>query len=90
MGLDFNARDRHWYLSLADSDGEPIQGCIGRRLVAEWLVLRSTDARRPPGELVMSGGQDAPPGLTTIGQGQALYYVEASDLGRSLDHFGSG
>lgn len=88
MDLDYHARDGYWYLSLADSDGVPIQGCVGRRCVANWPILRSVDARRPPGELIVAGGQDVPPGLTTFGDGQALYYAEASELGRSLDHFG--
>jgi len=90
MDLDFNARDGYWYLSLSDSDGVPIQGCVGRRLVANWQVLRSVDSRRPAGELVVVGGEDAPPGLTDLGQGQALLYVEAAELGRSVDHFGVG
>ena len=90
MDLDYNARDGYWYLSLADSDAVPIPGCVGRRLVANYPILRSADPRRPPGELLMAGGADTPPGLTTIGQGQALYYATADELERSVDHFGSG
>jgi len=90
MDLDYNARSRRWRLSLYDSDGVAIQGCVGRQLVANYPVLRSTDPRRPPGELLVAGGEDTPPGLTTIGQGQRLYYADAAELGRDLDHFGEG
>lgn len=90
MNLDFSARDGYWYLSLADSDGVAIPGCVGRRLVANWQVLRSTDSRRPPGELAVVGGDDAPPGLASLGQGQTLLYIEATELGREVDHFGVG
>lgn len=90
MILDYNARDAHWYLSLGDADGEPITGCVGRKLVANWPVLRSSDPRRPPGELLVAGGQDADPGLLDLGQGQILTYATASELGRSVDYFGVG
>lgn len=90
MDLDWNARDATWFLSLADADGIAIQGCVGRKLVANYQVLRSTDARRPPGELIVAGGDEIDPGLTSIGQGQRLYYLTADELGRGLDHFGEG
>ena len=90
MALDYNARDSFWYLSLSDADGVAIQGCVGRRLVANYPILRSVDARRPPGELLMGGGELVPAGLTTIGQGQRLYYADAAELGRAIDHFGAG
>lgn len=87
MDLDFNGRDGFWRMSLADSDSIPIQGCVGRKLVANWAPLRSVDPRRPPGEIVITGGFDRAPGLDDLGQGQGLYYLDAAELGRPLDLF---
>lgn len=88
MDLDYNTRDGFWYLSLADSDGDPIQGCVGRRCVASYPILRSVDPRRPPGEILLGGADVGDPGLLELGEGQRLYYADAAELGRTVDQFG--
>ncbi len=88
MTLQWSIRDGHWFMDLADQDSVNIPGCIGRKLVADYQVLRSVDPRRPPGELIVAGSVGGDPGLFDLGGDQALTYAEAADLGRSTDFFG--
>lgn len=83
-GLTFqwNARDLHWYLSIADADGAPI--VTGVRLVLGMDPLRRcADPRRPPGALLLVdvAGLGRDPGLTDLGAGVFLCYYDAVEVG---------
>lgn len=86
-GLDFvlyfsyNDRDRVWYMSVHDSQDEPIQGAIGRKLVVNWEPLRlCVDERKPPGVFQVLSSSHADPGLLDLGDGVSLFYVPEADL----------
>ena len=82
LNFDYNSRDQNWYLSVHDSEDQPIEGCVGRKLVTNWPVLfRSTDPNKPPGEIiVVSVSTSEDPGLTDLGNDIILSYVPAEDL----------
>lgn len=77
----FNSRDGNWYLTLHDSEDNPINGCVGRKLVANYPVTwRSVDDRRPKGDLLVVNARDNDdPGLFDLSDGTILTYVPESD-----------
>lgn len=90
MKLQFSTRSNAWTLDLHDQSDAPITGCVGRKLVANYFVLRSVDPRRPPGELIVASAEtDDDPTLRTLGGAQVLQYMDAEELGRPLDFFGT-
>jgi hypothetical protein len=77
--LDWNSREEKWYISVHDSADQPIEGCICRKLVTNWKILRgATVDERPPGEIYTSSTGHADPGLLELGARVALYYVEST------------
>lgn len=77
--FQFNQREGRWTMDVADVDGTNI--VTGIALVCLWGLLGLvTDARRPPGEMMLVGpsGSNEPPGLADLGVTQKLYYYEAS------------
>lgn len=79
--LSFNERDGNWYLSIQDSQGEPIQGATGQKLVKEWDPLRlCVDPRRPPGTFLVASDLPDDPGLFELGNGASLFYIPEADL----------
>lgn len=47
----WNEREEYWYFDLADDSGSPI--AEGIKVVVNWdLIRRSSDARRPPGNII--------------------------------------
>lgn len=86
LDFDYNTIDSSWYLSVATSNGDPIEGCMGRRLVQNWFPLRlSRDSNRPKGELfVGSDTKHNPPTLLELGVDTFLYYIPKADLDSTL------
>jgi hypothetical protein len=81
LRFDWNARDSNWYLSVHDADDEPISGCVGRKLVADYPVLqRSVAEGRPAGDLLVVSGSGEDPGLFELGDGSILTYVPIADV----------
>jgi hypothetical protein len=81
LRLFWNDKDNTWYLSISDSEEEPI--LEGQRLVVGMPVLRHiVDRRRPFGELIAidTSGQDIDPGIGDLGARVQLYYYELADL----------
>lgn len=75
----YNQREGRWTLDLADVDGVAIVS--GVALVPAWGLLDLvTDARRPPGSLMLLGpsGDSTIPGLSELGVLVRLYYYEAA------------
>ncbi len=77
----FNRRVQAWFISLYDSEGEPI--CVGRRLTVgnllfPWLVSRN----RPSGQLIAldTSDEDIDPGLNDLGNRVIVAYVDADEL----------
>lgn len=78
----WSQRAGHWLLTLADADGSPIASGI-TLVTALPLLRRVSDARRPPGELMVvdtSGALDVDPGFADLGQRFALLYLDPSEL----------
>ena len=81
LGLRWNQREKRWYFSLADQDGTPIVS--GRKVVADWDLLRGiTTPRRPPGLLTARDtlGEGKAPGLTDLGARVKLVYLDLEEL----------
>ena len=77
--LDWNSREGRWYLSVHDSENEPIEGCMSRKLVTNWLILvGATVPTRPPGDIYTSSVEHIDPALLELGTRVALYYVEST------------
>jgi hypothetical protein len=75
MLFDWNDRDKHWYFSLTDEDGQPIKGYMSRKLVVNWPVSPwSTDTGRPTGFLYTASTKHADPVLDTLGLDILLMY----------------
>jgi hypothetical protein len=77
--FQFNEREGRWTVDVADVDEDPIVS--GLALVPLWGLLELvTDARRPPGELMLVGapGDVSPPGLADLGVSKRLLYYEAT------------
>ena len=77
----YNARVDSWFLSLYDSDGNPIH--TGRRVTVgnflfPWLVSES----RPGGQLmaVDSQDEDADPGHDDLGTRVDVFYFDADEI----------
>lgn len=77
FAFQWNERDSHWYMTLADSEGAAIVS--GIKVVARTPLLRGiSDARRPPGDIMAydtTGAGD--PGLEDLGENVLLLYHEA-------------
>lgn len=81
MYFDYNARDRHWYLSLHDSGDNPIEGLVGRKIVVNWNpIVGCTDPDRPPGAFLVTSEVHNDPGLTDLGNSVLLQYIPIEDL----------
>lgn len=80
----FNSREQSWYLSIADSSGNPLIN--GVKLVPEYLLLKSHRAAIPqlPGDLVLVDleGNPASSGVTfdNFGVRYVLMYFTAGEL----------
>lgn len=80
LALSWNDRDQGWYLSIADSNGDPIRS--GIRLAFDWpLLIQVVDERRPAGELYAEDldGTGIDAGLEDLGGRVRLYYVTAAE-----------
>lgn len=81
LHFNFNTRDQNWYLSIHDENDLPIRGCVGRKLVQNFRVLRSVSEDKPAGELlVVSNGDPLDPRLFDLGNGTILTYIPAADV----------
>ncbi len=79
--LDLNEREERWYLSIHDAENQPIEGCISRKLVTNWQVLRgATVDGRPPGDIFTSSTSHEDPGLLELGKRVVFYYLESTDV----------
>lgn len=87
LTFQWNQRESKWYLDLRDQDGVDIS--IGIKLVANVpLLLRLTDERRPPGDLIAvdmtSANNDSKvsfdPGLLELGTRVVLLYFPIEDI----------
>lgn len=79
--LRWNARSNRWTFSLRTRDGEPL--LVGRRVVVGMpLLMRGTDPRMPPGDIIAvdQAGLDADPGRDDLGSRVLLMYVTANEL----------
>lgn len=77
--LHWNARQERWYLSIADSENQPIVSSICVVCNVNFLRFVQHDVRSPPGSMIAYDltDDDAPPGLTELGEGgrvKLLYY----------------
>ncbi len=80
LHFDYNSRDMNWYLSIHDSDDQPIRGCVGRKVVEGYsLLLRAYTDDRPLGELITVSGTQGDPGLFDLGKGVILTYIPKAD-----------
>ena len=80
LHFDFNSRDSNWYLSVHDSDDQPIRGLVGRKVVVNFaLQLRAYTDARPLGQLITVSDTQGDPGLLDLGNGVILTYVPAAD-----------
>lgn len=81
LNFDWNARDEYWYLSIHDSEDNPIASCIGMRLVVGWPILKGvTDDNRPAGELMLIGPNESLPDLEGLGGDHFLVYIPEADV----------
>jgi hypothetical protein len=81
LHFDYNSRDQNWYLSVHDSDDNPIAGAIGRKLVVNYpVLLRCVAEARPAGELLVVSGAESDPGLLDLGDGTILSYIPQADV----------
>ena len=87
LSFDYNTRDQHWYLTLYDSEGALVKGCVGRKLNSRGLVFSGADPARPLGELFVFSPNDTDPGLYSLGVDELLQYYDGSEFGRAADHF---
>jgi len=76
----WNERDGAWYMSIADTDGNPLRS--GIRLAVDSPLLHSlVSDTRPNGELyaidIEDSGEEA--GFDDLGQRVVLYYVTAAE-----------
>jgi hypothetical protein len=81
LTLLWNGRDSSWYLDIADDSSTPLLS--GRKLVlGAPLLSRFSDARLPPGELILvdTTGKDAEAGLEDLGGRVLLVYASRQDL----------
>ena len=76
LSFRWNRRDAHWFLTVRDADGVDIAS--GRRVVADWPLLKGVvDVRRPHGEIVaLDTTGEGDPGLTDLGGRVLLLYEE--------------
>lgn len=87
--FDFNERDGNWYLSIHDSDDQPIRGAVGRKLVVNYPVIQRVYVdERPAGELLVVSDLTQDPGLLDLGNGTILSYIPAADT-ETLDAGGT-
>ena len=81
LHFDFNVRENNWYLSVHDNEDEPIEGCVGRKLVVNYPVIqRSVSDAKPAGELIVVSELTDDPALLQLGDGAILSYTPAADL----------
>jgi len=84
LTFDWNQRDGHWRLSLADADGAAIVS--GVTLTSGGEPLQSVaGVNRPLGELICydtEQREDVDPGFADLGARFLLVYLDAEELGR--------
>lgn len=76
LAFTWSTRDGHWYLDLADQDGNVL--LAGRKLVANWWLFGSAaDSRLPAGDLVLvdTTGAGEDPDFAGLGSRWALCWV---------------
>lgn len=82
LAFQWNQRDGHWTISVADFNGVPIRS--GVVLGTGSVVLAGVvDSRRPPGELVVldaTGANDLDPGFDDLGSRFVIVYVTRAEL----------
>jgi hypothetical protein len=81
LRLQWNMREGKWYLSLSDQDDVPL--AMGLKVTARRLLLvRVTDERRPPGEIMCSdlAGDGADPSLYSFGVTHELLYFDRDEF----------
>jgi hypothetical protein len=77
--LDYNARDEHWYMNIHDAANLPIEGCVSKKLVVNWSILKGvTVDTAPQGKVITSSSGHVDPGLLDLGVTTALYYLDAA------------
>lgn len=80
LELDWRQRSGTWALSFGDADGVLIAVFA---LVTNWRLLRLvTDARRPPGDLILldTTGKGEDPTFSGLGDRWQLAYFDPSEL----------
>lgn len=86
LRFDYNSRDSFWYLSIFTPDGVPIPGCVGQKLVQNWVPCRlARDSLKPQGALIVSSEEHAEAGLLDLGASTLLSYLPAADLAERSD-----
>jgi len=82
IAFDWNDREQHWYMDIADREGVAI--ATGIKVVCDWpLLRRCVDGRAPAGAIIAidQSGSGADPGLTDLGARVELLYLDAEELG---------
>jgi len=84
LGFRHSQREDRWYLSIYDSEQNPI--LLGLKIVANWPLLQAYrfNTLVPPGEIMAQDltTDESPPGLNEMGAGKRvqLIYFEAGTL----------
>lgn len=79
--FDYNARDKHWYVTIKNANNECIQGLTGRKLVVNWNPFAMcTHEDRPPGAFLVRSEGHEDPGLYTLGTDCKLLYIPQADV----------
>lgn len=77
--FDWNAREAAWYMTLADTSGNPIRS--GIRIVPNWPLLRKVvNDARPPGELMVVDARNLGITLANFGIDNELVYIDAEGV----------
>ncbi len=74
----WNTRDAHWYVDIADAEGNAIAS--GFKVVADWPLLKGiAQGARPPGEVVaFDSTGEGDPTLEELGERVLLLYAESA------------
>jgi hypothetical protein len=77
----WNERESTWYVSIADSEGDPIVSGVRVVLNAD-LIGRTTDSRLPDGKILVKDitGATDEPDRDTLGQNVLVVYVSTAEI----------